>query len=91
MSDAVRLQIGSPNFTAVRGHAVRQINLVQTERPSDQIFGTAVALIALAEAVGLDAFDVIVSAKRAMNNLEGPFTHQVQAIRDYAKSELRNA
>lgn len=82
------MNIGLPDFTALRTLAVKQVEHVQGERPSDQLTATAVALVAMAEAAHLDPFEVVALALRVMNHAEGPFTHQVQAIRDYAKQEI---
>lgn len=85
-----RDQLGCPDLIALRRLAVRVVDKVEGERASDQLNATAVALVAMAEAVGVDPFDVLVIAKRVMGAAEGPFTHQIQAIRDYARAELRN-
>lgn len=85
----VRDRIAMPDLSACRSLAVQQINHIQGTPPSMQIFSTAVALVAMCDAVELDPHDVVIIANRAMNDLESPFTHQIQAIRDYAKSELR--
>jgi hypothetical protein len=83
------MQIGMPDMTLCRTLAVKQIAHVQHASPANQLVATATAVVAMAEACGLDPYDVVAVARRAMNDFEGPFTHQVQAIRDYAASELR--
>ena len=87
--DSVRHQIGHPDLTQCRSLAVAQINHVQHASPANQLCATAIALVAMSEAAGLNPYDVVAVARRAMNDAEGPFTHQVQAIRDYAASQLR--
>lgn len=86
---SVRDQIGMPDLTQCRQLAVHQINHVQQASPANQLVATAIAIVAMSEAVDLNPYDVIAVARRAMNDAESPFTHQIQAIRDYAKSELR--
>jgi hypothetical protein len=86
--ESVRLALGSPDLTAIRSLAVKQINHVQGTRPADQLNATALALVAMSEACGADPYEVVSIAKRVMKHAEGPFTHQVQAIRDYAAAEI---
>ena len=86
---SVRDQIGMPDLTQCRSLAVQQIAHVQLASPANQLTATAIAIVAMSEACGIDPYDVIAVARRAMNDVESPFTHQVQAIRDYAASELR--
>lgn len=90
-AQSVRDQIGMPDLSACRPLAVQQINHIQGTSPAMQLFSTAVALTAMSEAAGLDPYDVVAVSRRAMNDLESPYTHQIQAIRDYATSELRRA
>jgi hypothetical protein len=85
----VRDQLGTPHLPSLRRIAVKVVDRVQHERASDQLNATAIALVAMSDAAGLDPFEVLCIAKRVMHAAEGPFTHQIQAIRDYAKSELR--
>lgn len=87
--DSVRLQIGQPDLTQCRSLAVKQIDHVQHASPANQLVGTALAIVAMSEAAGLDPHEVVCVAQRAMHHAEGPFTHQLQAIRDYAASELK--
>lgn len=60
-------------------------------RPGEAILATAVALIAMCESSGLKLDDVIFKASRVMADVEGPFTSHLQAVRDYARNELREA
>jgi hypothetical protein len=83
------MQLGSPDLTACRSLAIHSINHVQGESPANQLTATALAVVAMSEAAGIEPYDVIAVAKRVMRDAEGPFTHQIQAIRDYARDELR--
>lgn len=87
-AESVRMQIGMPDLVACRAIAVQQVNHVQGESPANQLVATALAIVAMSEAAGMCPHDVIAVAQRAMNHAESPFTHQLQAIRDYARSEL---
>lgn len=86
----IRDRIGTPNLPALRRLAVRQINHVQGEAPSDQLLATALSLVAMSESIGLDPHELVATARRVMAHAEGPFTHQIQALRDYARGELTN-
>lgn len=55
-----------------------------------QYLGPIVATVAMAEALGRDPHEDIGRVRRMMGTLEGPFTAEVQAIREYAKGELLN-
>ena len=77
-----------PDLTFIRKAAFLVIDRVQGMDPGDQLMGSAVAVVAMAEALGLDPHDLITRSQNAMGAVEGPFTHQVQAIRDYARNEL---
>lgn len=84
--DQVRL-VSSP--AALRVPAFQVIHRMQDYRPGVQLLATAVALQAMAEAAGISLHDLFTVAGNVMRDAEGPFTHHVQAIRDYAKGELR--
>lgn len=56
--------------------------------PAIQVTATAVALCALAEALGMDMRDLIYVAENTLRDCEGPYTTHIQAIREYAKHEL---
>ena len=87
----VRDQIAYFNdASALRRPAFAVINgLQQTEaKPGDQVLGTAVALIAMCESIGVSFDEVVRKAVRVMNDVEGPFTSHLQAVRDYATGEL---
>jgi len=71
----------------LRQMAFRVISRTQDD-PDLQVMGTAVALVALTEATGTDMRSVIEIAERRMNDLDGPFTSQIGAIREYAKNEI---
>jgi len=83
------MQLGSPDLTRCRALAVKAISHQQGDSPANQLTATAIALVAMSEAAGCNPYDVVAVARRAMNDLEGPFTHQIQAIRDYAAAELK--
>ncbi len=87
---SIRDQIGTPSLNSIRGLAIKQINHVQGESPANQLVGTALALTAMAEAIGMDPHDLVFVAQRVIAAAEGPFTHQIQALRDYARAELVN-
>lgn len=58
--------------------------------PADvQVDAAFLAAVALATTVNLDPHDLVSRARRLLADAEGPFTDHLQAIRDYAKGELR--
>lgn len=85
-SVADRLGVHTP--AQVRAPAFHVITRLQELDPSIQITATAVALCAMAEAVGLRMRDVISVAENTLRDCEGPYTEHVQAIRDYAAGEI---
>lgn len=64
---------------------------MQDHAPQYQLLGTAVALAAMAESIGLNPHAVLSRARNALRDLEAAHTHQVQAVRDYARGELLRA
>jgi hypothetical protein len=72
----------------LRVPAFRVMDRLQDVHPADQFRALSLAFVATAEALGLDPHDEVVRARRMMRQAEGPFTDHVQAIRDYARSEL---
>lgn len=85
-ADAVRWS--TSRLDKLRVAAFQVINRLQDMEPHEQVAGTYLAAVAMADAVGLDPHEEIERARRCMNHAEGPFTHQVQAVRDYARNEL---
>lgn len=59
--------------------------------PGHQILATAVALIAMCESANVPFDDLIRKAIRITSDVEGPHTAHLQAVRDYARHELRGA
>lgn len=81
-------RIGVHTPAQVRAPAFHVITRLQELDPSIQITATAVALCAMAEALGLRMRDVVNVAENTLRDCEGPYTEHVQAIRDYAKGEI---
>lgn len=89
---AIRDQIAFFSSPArLRVPAFRVIDRMQDRTPGEQLLGTAVALVAMSEAIGLPLNDLLTVAHNVMRDVEGPFTYHVQAIRDYAKNEIGRA
>lgn len=87
--DSVRDQVvfaASP--ARLRVPAFTVIDRIQNYTPGEQLLGTAIAVVAMAEATGMSLHDLLTIARNCMAHVEGPFSHHVQAIRDYAKHEL---
>lgn len=80
LSNAASIRI--PAFCVIDRMGVRQ------QTPGEHLLGTAVALVAMAQACYLSPQELVMRAERVMADVEGPFTHHAQAIREYAKQEL---
>lgn len=56
--------------------------------PAEQVLGTAVALVAMAQAIGIDTRSLIQRAENVMRDVDSCDAEHVKAIRDYARNEL---
>jgi hypothetical protein len=81
----------SSTVARLREPAFLLIDRLQRVDPADQLRALSLAFVAATEAAGLDPHEEVTRARRMMRQAEGPFTEQVQAIRDYARSELGQA
>lgn len=86
IADRVRL---SSTVAALREPAFLIISRIQDVNPSDQVRALVLAAYVVCDALNLDPFEEIARASRLVDDAEGPFTYHVQAIRDYAKGELK--
>lgn len=85
--DRVRHRCG---VARLREPTFRIATRMQDLDPSDQFSALMLAATVAAEALGLDPHEEIARARRMMRDAEGPFTTQVQALRDYVRGELLN-
>lgn len=85
---ALRDHLGTHSPPQIRGPAFAIIDRLQRMDPSVQVMATAVALVAMSEALGLRMRDVINVAENTLADCEGPYTEHIQAIRAYAENEL---
>lgn len=88
MQDATSIEIGNFSPAQIRAPAFKVLDRIQHLHPGAQITATAVALCAMAEAIGLRMRDVINVAENTLADSEGPYTEHIQAIREYARGEL---
>lgn len=89
LADQVRL---ASNPAALRRPAFRIIDALQNQQGianGEKVLATAVALVAMCESAGLSFDDVLTKARNIMADVEGPFTAHLQAVRDYARDQLR--
>lgn len=86
--DTLRSRIGSISPPAIRAPAFKVIERIQGLDPAVQITASAVAVCAMAEAIGLPMRELIRVAENTLRDSEGPYTEHIQAIREYAKGEL---
>lgn len=80
LSNAASIRV--PAFCVIDRLGVRQ------QTPGEHLLGVAVALVAMADACFLSPQELVMRAQRVMADVEGPFTHHAQAIREYAKQEI---
>ena len=76
------------NPARVRRPAIAVLTRVQDYTPGEQMLGIAVALRAMCESANISLHDVMTTAGNLMAHAEGPHTHHIQAIRDYAANEI---
>ena len=76
------------NPALVRKPAFTVIDRMDGFTPGASLLGTAVALIAQCEAIGLPVQDLIQRGQNIMGHADGAFTYHVKAIRDYARNEI---
>lgn len=72
----------------VRVPAFQVINRLDGQAPGSQLMGAAVAVVAMAEAVGINPHDLITRANKCMSEVDGPYTTHIKAIREYAAGEI---
>lgn len=88
------------NYTSIRDHInnggnperLRQaaFNVVARNQddPAYTVRGAAIALCIMCEELGLDLSQVIGSTKRMIDEIDGPFSVQLKALREYTRGEL---
>lgn len=81
-----RLALGA-NPERLRMSAFRALDRTQDD-PAVQIRGLALALAGICNATGLDMRELIVSSENMINDLDGPYSTQMKAIREYALNEI---
>ena len=75
------------NPERLRQAAFGALSCIQDQQ-EEQVLGLTVALLALCEGARIDVRSLLESTERLMRDLDGPFSAQVRAIREYAKGEL---
>lgn len=84
---ADRLRFGTHQPERVRRAAYRVIDRTQDD-PATQVIGTAVALIAMCVALGIDIRQLLVETERRVRDLDGPFVSMFRALEAYARNEI---
>lgn len=89
-SHTVRDQVSfACNPARFRIPAFQVINRLDGEyTPGEQLLGAAIAVVAMAEAVGIAPHELITRAITAMKQVDGPHTYHIRAIREYAAGEI---
>lgn len=89
LADQVRL---CADASRLRKPAFLVIDALQSDEKStggEKIVGAMVALLAMCESCNVPLDDVVAKAMNFMRDVQGPFTYHLQAVRDYARNELR--
>ncbi len=71
----------------LRQQAYRVISRTQDD-PSSQVLGITLAFFAIAEALDLDINQLLETARRMKNDLDGPFAGTFRALEAYARNEI---
>lgn len=88
IADAARLD---SVVSTMRGPAIRLADRMQDFAPHVQFNALMLTAVVSAQALGLDIHEEIERARRKVAQAEGPFTTEVQALRDYVAGELRRS
>lgn len=75
-------------MAALREPAYRVITRMEDVPPHLQFNALMLAAYVAAEALGLDPHEELSRAGRKVSTAEGPFTIELQALRDYVRGEL---
>lgn len=75
----------------IRKPAYVVIDRIDGYLPGEQMLGTAVALVAMCNAINLPLHELIQRAQNVMAHADGPYAYHVKAIRDFAKNEITRA
>lgn len=86
-ADAVRWF--SDTSAPVRHAMVRTISANQDQPPAVQVFAVACALVALCDALSIDPHEMVTRIRVMEKALTGPYGHQFEAMKDYARGELQ--
>lgn len=88
--ESIRLRLAASSHPRpVREAAFAVLDRIQGFLPEHQLDGIFNLGVAMAEAIGLDPHDMVIRARRMLPEVEGPYTQQLQAARDYAAGELK--
>lgn len=85
LRDGVSLH-GDPG--PIRHAFTRAIGANDDQPPAVQVLGVAAAFVLMAETAGLDPHELVNRVRRMSTDLDGPFTSQWQAMKDYVRGEV---
>lgn len=86
--DAISFATSAP---ALRKPAFAVISALQAYNPAIQLDSLFLTAVAMSQSLGLDPHEMVARARRILPDAEGAYSsgHHLQAIRDYAKGELK--
>lgn len=73
---------------ALRGPVYRLTDAIQDFKPAEQLLSLVVALELLCATTGIPKDKVLTIGHNITHDVDGPFSHQIAALKDYAKGEL---
>lgn len=77
------------DLSALRHAAYRALSVLDGEKPEVKFLAPALLFVVMAQQLGRDPHNDIAAIRRIARAAEGPFTEQVQALRDYVTGEMR--
>src|SRR4051812_40087018 len=77
------------NAERLRRPAFHTISALQQHDPAVQMDALFLTAVAMADVLGLDSHEMVTRAKRIMPDAEAAHTLHIQAVKDYARGELR--
>lgn len=76
------------DLAAIRHATYRALSALDNEKPEVRYLAPAMLFVVMAQQLSRDPHNDIAAVKRIAAAAEGPFTEQVQALRDYVNGEM---
>lgn len=76
------------DLAALRHASYRALSALDSEKPEVKFLAPGLLFVTMAQQLGRNPHEDIVPLRRIIRAAEGPFTEQVQALRDYVRGEM---